>query len=406
MNHFPKENYYISFVTETYKPEINGVANTLSNLVEGLHQLGHKLQVISPEQDNNQADDCNQANEPNNSIDNIRVSGASIPGYKELKFGFPQTTKLSKLWQYERPDIIYIATEGPLCWSAITVAKFYNIPLVSGFHTNFHTYSKYYRLGILKPLIIQYLKYFHNRTNMTLVPTIEMRTLLINLGVNNVEIMGRGVNTTLYSPLKRCNKLRYTWGLNDTDIAILYVGRIAVEKNAQLAIKSFREIQKINKNVKFIMVGDGPLSKKLKTENEDIIFCGMQTGEDLARHYASGDILLFPSETETFGNVITEAMASGLAIVAYNYAAAHIFLNNNECGITVQKGNEQDYIDQCVQLAQDTNLQKLYQTNARQASEDVSWNATVNRFLKLLLSTKQKEVTHEHKQDRTNVRLS
>jgi len=401
MTNSAERKFFISFVTETYKPEINGVANTLSNLIEGLKNQGHNIQVIRPKQKHETVTDSEEG------IEELLVSGAPIPGYKDLNFGFPAKRKIKSLWQHSRPDIIYIATEGPLCLSALNVARFFNIPVASGFHTNFHAYSRYYRMDFFKSFIIDYLKFFHNRADMTLVPTGEMQETLLRSGFKNVNIVSRGVNIDLYSPSKRCCSLRESWGLTNNDIAVLYVGRVALEKNIRLAIRTFRTMQKENSKIKFIMVGDGPVSDQLREENGDFIFCGMKKGEELAKHYASGDILLFPSETETFGNIVTESMASGLAIIAYDYAAAHIHLNNkNQCGVTVTKGNEKEFIKQSVLLLKDNDRQKIYKERARSSSLNINWNTIVNNFLNIILQTRQRKVAHEHKQSGADVPLS
>ena len=391
---------FISIVTETYAPEVNGVVNTLLNLCKGLIDAGHRVQLIKPRH-NSGNETC--VDQP---LEVLDVKGLPIPGYKDLKFGLPARAKLAKLWQYERPDAIYVATEGPLCWSAVGIARFFNIPVISGFHTNFHTYSKYYRLGVLQKVITQYLKIFHNRTQLTLVPTSDMRDLLENMSIDNGAVWSRGVNAELYHPQKRCHKLRAQWGVKNNEFAVLYVGRLAAEKNIQLALTSFYRMQALNPSLKFVMVGHGPLLDELKLKHQDIIFAGVKNGEELAKYYASGDILLFPSETETFGNVITEAMASGLAVVAYDYAAARVHIHHGCNGIVATKGDESEFVYQCMQLVQDSEKQLIMRENARATSEKISWETIVNQFLMYINSVQRHKVTYEHKQSQSDVQLS
>ena len=222
-------------------------------------------------------------------------------------------------------------------------ARRMNIAALSGFHTNYHSYSRHYRLGCLQALVFRYLRHLHNGTAETLVPSIELRDRLQGLGFKNVNLLGRGVDSDLFRPQRRCEELRRCWGLRDRDVAMLYVGRIAPEKNLGLALKAYRAIRGMNSSVKFILVGDGPLKTALQKEHPDLIFCGTQTGEQLARHYASGDIFVFPSETETFGNVTLEAMASGLGVVAYDYAAAKSHIAHGETGLLVPYGDSRSF---------------------------------------------------------------
>ena len=155
---------------------------------------------------------------------------------------------------------------------------------------------------------------FHNRTDTTLVPTQELRDTLAQDGYQNLQVVARGVDTTLFHPDKRSAELRQQWGVADDELAIIYVGRISPEKNLPLVLLTFKAMQVCNSKLKLVLVGDGPVRAELQRQNPEYIFAGMRTGEDLAAHYASGDIFLFPSMTETYGNVTVEAMASGRCV--------------------------------------------------------------------------------------------
>src|SRR5262249_3999508 len=219
-------------------------------------------------------------------------------------------------WSANRPDVIYIATEGPLGWAALQTARELGIAVFSGFHTSFDRYSRYYHLGWLRRWVARYLSSFHNRTQGTLVASPDLRDRLCGMGMKNVSILGRGVDSGLFNPARRSASLRRIWQASDDDVVALYVGRIAAEKNLNLAIEAYRAMRRVANGTKFIVVGDGPLRAALQEKHSDIIFYGVHQGEELARCYASADVFLFPSETETFGNVTLEAMASGLVVVA------------------------------------------------------------------------------------------
>jgi len=374
----------IALVTETYWPDVNGVAMTLGRLVNGLAQRGHDIQLICP------------ANTERNILEipiNVSyhpVRGIPIPGYKEANIGLPSKNKLKKLWLKDRPDVIYVATEGPLGWSAIKQANKQGIPVVSGFHTNFHSYSKHYKLGFLEKIVKNYLVKLHNKTLSTIVPTPEQQSLLHEMGVDNVSVMGRGVDTNLFSATKRNVALRQRWRVTSSDTVMIYVGRIAEEKNLDLTIKAYYLLREYNSSLKFVLVGDGPLKKKLMKKYPEFIFAGMQTGNDLAEHYASGDIFVFSSITETFGNVILEAMASGLGIIAYDYAAGRLHINNGENGLLANFNDPDDFLEKAKPLVQNDVLLKKLRTNGSKYAQQHSWLTIVEQFENILFSKVKK----------------
>jgi glycosyltransferase involved in cell wall biosynthesis len=368
---------HISFVTETYIPEINGVAMTLKHLVDGVQTRGHRVTLFRPRR--------GSADQPAMSSRYAEhlVPGFSIPVYKELRIGMPAGERLSMQWKKDRPDAVYIATEGPLGWSAARTANTLRIPTLSGFHTNFHIYSKHYGLSWLKPVIVKYLRTLHRNTGCTVVSTATAAADLNNHDYNCVEILQRGVDTHLFNPNRRNAGLRKQWGLSDTDLACLYVGRIAAEKNIAEAIAAFIEIRK-STAAKLILVGDGPMRKRLQRQHPDVIFCGAKRGAELAEHYASGDVFLFPSQSETFGNVVTEAMASGLAVVAYDQAAAHEHIISGHNGMLVSVGTQPDFSTTASQLCtQATKIAALGQAAAEYA-RTLSWTDIVTGFVALL----------------------
>jgi glycosyltransferase involved in cell wall biosynthesis len=303
-----------------------------------------------------------------------------LPGYEGLQFGLPAGRLLNAQWTMHRPDIVYIATEGPLGWSAMRVAERLGIAALSGFHTNYHFYSRHYRLRYLHWLVFRYLRYFHNSTRGTMVPSPDLRLGLQEKGFKNVAFIGRGVDSCLFAPEQRSTELRRNWGLADHELGVLYVGRIAAEKNLQLAVDAYYKMQRIDGAIKFILVGDGPLRAGLQKQYPMLIFSGMKTGEALARHYASGDIFLFPSETETFGNVTLEAMASGLAVVAYNCAAAKLHIAHNDNGLLAPCGDSTAFIDSAARLVRDRRLLYKLRRKARETAGALDWAHVIGSF--------------------------
>lgn len=369
---------HICVVSETYPPEINGVALTLARLVKGLRARGHTVSVVRPQQQTTDGVDS--------SCDALTtlVRGLPLPGNRELQFGLPAGGLLRRSWTQHRPDVVYVATEGPLGWSAVRTARRLAIPVFSGFHTNFHSYAKHYRMGWLQKMIFRVLRSFHNRTLGTLVPSVDLRDRLQTLGFKNVSILSRGVDSLLFTPERRCAALRSHWGVTAKDLVVLYVGRVAPEKNLRLAVDAYHAMQRFSNVVKFVIVGDGPLRATLSKKHPDLIFCGVQTGEQLATHYASADIFLFPSETETFGNVTLEAMASGLVVLAYNYAAARMHITHGETGILALYGDAHIFVDSAARLAREPQALLKIRRQARQYITTCDWSRIVERFATLL----------------------
>lgn len=367
----------ISLVTETYSPEINGVALTLGHLVSGLAARGHRLTVIRPRQ---------RHESPRYSVTQrlacrqVRLPGVPIPGYPQLRLGLPAAHRLRQLWTLSRPDLVHVATEGPLGASAINTALRMGIPVTSSFHTHFDQYTRDYRIGWLKPVVSAWLRYLHNRTRRTFAPTHDLLARLEREGYANLRLLSRGVDTALFRPGRRDESLRTTWGAAHDDPVILNVGRIASEKNYPLLFRAYDAIKAVKPRAKLVLVGDGPLLATYQKMRPDVIFTGYYTGENLARHYAAGDLYLHASLTETFGNVVTEALASGLAVCAFDYAAAHEFIQPEVSGLLVPLADETAFIASTVRLASDPVLITRLRAAACATVRDRSWDRVVNQF--------------------------
>ena len=303
----------------------------------------------------------------------VTLPGARIPFYRELRFGLPMVRTLMHRWRRQRPDVVQVVTEGPLGWAAVSAAKKLNLPVVTEFHTNFHAYSNYYRLGLISKIVAKYLKYFHNRLGQTLVPTLEMKQRLGAEGYQDLSVVGRGIDPNLFNPERRNADLRASWGLKEGDRAVIYVGRIAPEKNIALALEAFEAMRRRDPRLVFVAVGDGPARPQLEQQYPHVIFAGMRKGEDLASHYASGDIFLFPSVTETFGNVVLEAMASGLAIVAFDYAAANLYLTDGVSALLAPFNVAEAFVARAESLAVNPEIVHQLRGEVREPAQACSW---------------------------------
>ena len=364
----------IALVTETWAPEINGVAMTLGRMVDGLIARGHRVQLVRPRQ----ALSDRAADGPG--FEEVLAHGMKIPKYEGLRFGLPARTRLFRLWSRQRPDLVHVATEGPLGWSAVSASIRLGIPVTSDFHTNFDSYSAHYGVGWLERPVAAWLKRMHNRTAVTFVPTRAMAQDLRARGYRSVEVVARGVDTELFNPARRSAALRATWGVAADELAVVWVGRVAPEKNLRLVLEAFAAIRRRTPDARLVIVGDGPLRKSLQEGNPDVVFAGARRGEDLAAHYASGDLFLFPSLSETWGNVTLEAMASGLCVVAYDCAAAAEVIASGGDGLLVRPGAAAAFVAESVVAASDRGLRARIAEAARRRSESLDWERINDRF--------------------------
>jgi glycosyltransferase involved in cell wall biosynthesis len=342
-------------------------------MVDELLARGHQIELIRPRQ----ASDGGRSPATNlNGFEERLTIGFPIPKYPELQLGITRIGRLIKAWHERRPDVVHVVTEGPLGWSALLAARKLGIPVVSDFHTNFHDYSRHYGFGWISGLVVDYLRALHNRADRTFVPTHEMRDRLHALKFNGLTVVGRGIDTRLFSPVKRSAELRRSWQCDDNAPVALYVGRLAPEKNLRLFVEAVREVRWHRVDLRVVIVGDGPLGKRLRAENPDFHFAGMRSGEDLAAHYASADVFVFPSLSETFGNVTMEALASGLAVVAFDYAAAREHIVHGHNGLVAQCDDEIAFRRHTLRLASASHEVKKLRQRARQTAECLSWSKT------------------------------
>lgn len=386
----PRRRLRVAVVTETYPPEINGVAMTLGLMVKALQVREHQVQLIRPRQ--HAADLPGQ--EAN--LEQVLRPGVPIPRYAGLKMGLPAKSALHRLWSLRRPDVVHVATEGPLGWSAVAAANKLRIPVASDFHTNFHSYSRHYGFGWLKKPVMNYLRRFHNQSRVTLVPSQSIRRDLEAAGYRNVEVVARGVDTQLFDPARRSAELRAAWGVSEKGLAVVHVGRMAPEKNLALLIRTFEAIEASRPDAKLILVGDGPDLAPLRLSHPRFIFQGARRGEDLAAHYASADLFLFPSLTETFGNVLLEAMASGLPLVCFDYAAAAEHVRDGDNGVKVTFGDEMAFVDAAARLVRHAHLGKMG-NSARASALKQSWEDIFSRFEAVLLGIVQESEAHQER---------
>lgn len=363
----------VAIVTETYPPEVNGVARSIASVVDGLRERNHEVQLIRPSQVRHETATSDVR------FHEVLMRGLPIPRYPHLRMGLTSRKALVRLWSLRRPDVVHIATEGPMGWTALQAAVQLKLPVCSDFRTNFHAYSKHYGVGWLHKPIMAYLRKFHNLTQCTMTPDEGLRRSLTEYGFHNVTVVSRGVDTALFDPAKRSEALRSQWGAAPDDLVVLHVGRLAAEKNLVTLLQAFEAMRQVEPRARLVLVGDGPARREVQARCPTAIFAGMRHGDDLAAHYASGDLFVFPSLTETYGNVTPEAMASGLPVLAYDYAAAQQLVRPMMSGLLAPFGDAPEFIRLARSLAQDKAVLRTMGLRARQATADVSWQGVLSK---------------------------
>jgi glycosyltransferase involved in cell wall biosynthesis len=354
----------LTLVTETFPPEVNGVARTLGRWVEAFRARGHCVDVIRPRQ-------------PNEPAPAGRVYGMALPFYPQVRIGVVGPRRLRALLRARAADLVHIATEGPLGWAALLGGRSLGLPIASSFHTNFDHYAGHYGFLGVERLAFAYLRWFHNRTLVTLVPSRATQKRLLAGGVEHVEIWSRGVDAHIFSPSHRDPGLRRSLGLGPDDPLVLYVGRLAPEKNLDTLLHAFARLRQqapppARDRLRLALVGAGPLYETLRLgPPPGVVLAGEQHGLALSRWYASGDVFAFPSLSETFGNVVLEAQASRLPVVGFDCQGVNERVTSEADGLLVAVGG--NLTPPLARLCGDGELRRRLGAAARARAEKQDW---------------------------------
>lgn len=356
----------VSLVTETYFPQVNGVSRTLGQLVRYLTERGDEVQLIHP-----------HYGQPPIEGNHVLVRSCPLPFYKELHLPMPPFGKVKRAIDAFRPDVVHIATEATLGLTLLRYCLAHEIPAVSSFHTNFDQYSAHYRVGFLSGMIWRYLRWFHNRTLETYVPSRATIADLQARGFERLVLWPRGVDSKIFRPDRPGrDRVRGELGFNPEDVVVTYVSRIAAEKNVDYLAEALHLVAQSRPKARFLFVGDGPERPSLEARmGPHARFVGYRTGEDLADHYAAGDLFAFSSLTETFGNVVLEAMASGLPVVALKAGGVGEIIRPGETGKLVEPDQPAEVFAEVVsRLVEDNGRRKELAAGALAYARSQSWD--------------------------------
>ncbi len=375
----------VTLVTETYFPQVNGVSRTLGQLVRVLNDAGDAVQLVHP----------NYGEPPKD--DHCYVRSLTVPFYKELHLPLPPFGKMRRAIEKFQPNLIHIATEATLGQAALRFALARKIPVVSSFHTNFDQYSDHYRIGWARGTIWRYLRWFHNQTLETYVPSRSTIAALQARGLERMVLWPRGVDGSLFRPDRPGRQtVRERLGIQPEDIVIGHVSRIAPEKNVEYLAKALERVASARPKGRILIVGDGPLRADLETQLPSANFVGYRTGEDLADHYAAADLFAFASKTETFGNVVMEAMASGLPVVVLNAGGPSEFVRQGETGLLIDPdAPPNDFAEALIGLLDDTERRRKMAEAARTYALSQTWEAIMTtlreRYVRIIEQNRTQE---------------
>ncbi|HZS77613.1 MAG TPA: glycosyltransferase family 1 protein [Ktedonobacteraceae bacterium] len=325
----------VAIITENFLPKLDGVTRTLARLLEHLQQRKHEAILLGPA----------SSIEQYAGAEIVGTAGIPLPFYPELKFNFFRPLFIRRLKEF-RPDIVHLIDPVVLGAAGLAAARFLNIPVVSSYHTNLAAYCRHFGFPIFTRPMWIYNRFIHNQCELTFCPSPSTAAMLREQGFEHLRIWPRGVDTTLFSPERRSAATRAGWlqGNKAEKILLLYVGRISWEKNLGLLTRAYRAMD--TRHCHLVIIGDGPALKEIQVElaGLPVTFTGYLQGEELARAYASADIFAFPSTSETFGQVVLEAMASGLPVVGVHSEGVCDLVRDGQTGFLSYAPNKDDMV--------------------------------------------------------------
>jgi glycosyltransferase involved in cell wall biosynthesis len=368
----------IAVVSESKPTEVHGIENSVSRLIHGLQSKGHELTLIYPTRNN--------AHPRSGQDDQDFPAPQDSPIFlkNKLKLSLPAKDELNQLWMINRPDVILIATEGPFGWSALKVARKLKIPSITDFRTKFYTEHSKPGLRWLRGALMAYLRKFHNSSQCTLVPNLDLKKVLTKLGFHNLEILPQGVNSDLYNPDKRSPKLRADWGASEKDLVMMYI----ISKNKDKHLKSILRLHKlaksINPSVKLVLVN--PKTTKFcshKIQQNVVVVRSALMAEEWPRYLASADLLICPSTDQGINHKIMQAMSSGLVVLTHSNIELSEFMVNNVNSLLVKNEQENEFRDRLLSVIDQDNTLKEIKIKARQTASQFEWTYVIDQTHKL-----------------------
>ncbi len=363
----------IAFFTDTFYPQINGVSNTLMVLSQYLTRTGIEHKFFAPDY---------ESGEPEASgVPVVRFKGFSPHIYPDARLSFPPYSKILEQLSDFRPDVVHIVTELGIGWSGLRAARALNIPIIMSYHTSFDKYLQFYHMQYLSKALRAYMRWFHSFALVNLAPSRSTMQDLTRHGIPNLALWPRGIDLERFHPGHFSPKLRAEMGVTE-EVVFLYVGRIAAEKGLRTLSDSIAQVnQRYGNRVKWIFTGEGPyLPELIARKIPNAIFTGTRRGDELAAIYASADVFVFPSGTETFGNVLLEAMASGLPVICTDSGGVTDFTENHQNALVYKCGSVPELTRAIIKMLHPQN-RKVLGAKALETAKSRSWDAVLERLM-------------------------
>jgi glycosyltransferase involved in cell wall biosynthesis len=354
----------LALFTDTFTPQVNGVARTLERLVAAVEARGGEVRVETVE---------DPAATPDSRV--VRWPSAPFWAYPQLRMSAPLRADVMaglKKWQ---PTLVHATTPFGIGLAGRAVARALRVPLVTSYHTAFGEYLKHYGLGALDRASWPYLRWFHNSGRRTFAPSRHVASQLLAEGFRDLRVWGRGVDPLRFHPRFRSDSMRARMGAAPDDFVVAYVGRVAPEKQVSLAIEAMRSVMERHPQVRFAVAGDGPALEECRAKAPaKSWFAGALTGDALSAFYASADCFVFPSTTETFGNVVLEAMASGLPVIAPDVGAT-LELANRDTAELFHAGSVESLGTAVERVLADAERRNVLRTEGARVAKARTWDA-------------------------------
>ena len=354
----------LALFTDTFSPQLNGVARTLERLVTAVESRGGQVHVETVEDPGAHRD-----------ARVVRWPSAPFWAYPQLRMSAPLRANVTaglKEWQ---PTLVHATTPFGIGLAGRAAARAMGIPLVTSYHTAFDEYLKHYGLSVLDRASWPYLRWFHNSGRRTFAPSRHVASQLLSQGFRDLRVWGRGVDPVRFHPRFRSDSMRAQMGAAPDDFVVAYVGRVAPEKQIPLAIDAMRSVIERHPRVRLAVAGDGPALADCRARApKRSWFAGPLTGEALSSFYASADCFVFPSTTETFGNVVLEAMASGLPVIAPDIGAT-LELANRDTAELFSAGNVESLATALERVIVDAARREALRTEGLRVAQARTWDA-------------------------------
>ena len=356
----------VALFSGNYNCIADGANQALNRLVGYLLRHGFDVRVYSPVVPN-------PAFEPAGEL--VGVRSIPLPGRGEYRVAVGLTRAARRDLDTFGPDVIHVSAPDPLGRAAQGYAQLRGIPLVASLHTRFETYFAFYRLGFVRATIERYLRRFYGRCDRVLVPNGPMAEMLAGDGVDpaRIAIWSRGVDRTKFDPARRSPAWRAAHGIGESELAVLFFGRLVREKGIADFVAAFKRAALPNGRA--VVIGEGPARAEFARALPGAVFAGHLADEALGEAVASADVLLNPSATEAFGNVNLEAMAAGLAVISADAPSSRTLIKPGRTGLLVQPGDIAGYAEALKALAGNGALRERLGQAARAESARYDWDA-------------------------------